>query len=68
MTDTPPVGAALVDVGGTLWPDTWPISKADAEERRNALAALFPRAEQDRLEALPGTSRHLAGPRGSMVA
>lgn len=30
---------ALIDVGGTLWPNSWPIRKTDGEGRRRRIAA-----------------------------
>lgn len=34
-----PLEVALVDVGGTLWPNSWPIRQADSQGRRRRIAA-----------------------------
>jgi HAD superfamily hydrolase (TIGR01509 family) len=33
-----PLEVALIDVGGTLWPNSWPIRKTDGEGRRRRIA------------------------------
>ncbi|HSS60876.1 MAG TPA: HAD family hydrolase [Candidatus Limnocylindrales bacterium] len=43
---------ALIDVGGTLWPNSWPIRKADAEGRRLRIRAAMPGVEAATVEAL----------------
>ncbi len=43
---------ALIDVGGTLWPNSWPIRKADAVGRRLRIRAAMPRIEPATVEAL----------------
>ncbi len=43
---------ALIDVGGTLWPNSWPIRKADAVGRRLRIRAAMPRTEPATVEAL----------------
>ena len=37
-----PLEAALVDVGGTLWPNSWPLRATDRESRVHRVTALFP--------------------------
>ncbi|TMD11658.1 MAG: HAD family hydrolase [Chloroflexi bacterium] len=43
---------ALIDVGGTLWPNSWPIRKADAVGRRLRIRAAMPGIEPAKVEAL----------------
>lgn len=43
---------ALIDVGGTLWPNSWPIRKADAVGRRLRIRAAMPGVEPATVEAL----------------
>ena len=43
---------ALIDVGGTLWPNSWPIRKADAVGRRFRIRAAMPGIEAAAVEAL----------------
>jgi HAD superfamily hydrolase (TIGR01509 family) len=43
---------ALIDVGGTLWPNSWPIRKADAAGRRLRIRAAMPGIEPATVEAL----------------
>ena len=43
---------ALIDVGGTLWPNSWPIRKADAVGRRLRIRAAMPGTEPATVEAL----------------
>jgi len=43
---------ALIDVGGTLWPNSWPIRKADAGGRRLRIRAAMPGIEPAAVEAL----------------
>jgi HAD superfamily hydrolase (TIGR01509 family) len=33
---------ALIDVGGTLWPNSWPLRETDGEGRRERVAAAMP--------------------------
>lgn len=42
------LGAALVDVGGTLWPDRWPIRPEDQRHCARRLQASFPDLALDR--------------------
>jgi HAD superfamily hydrolase (TIGR01509 family) len=41
------LAAALVDVGGTLWPNSWPLRETDGEARVHRVAALLPDAPPD---------------------
>ena len=34
-----PLEVAMIDVGGTLWPNSWPIRQTDSEGRRRRIAA-----------------------------
>ena len=43
---------ALIDVGGTLWPNSWPIRKADAVGRRLRIRAAMPGIDPATVEAL----------------
>jgi FMN phosphatase YigB (HAD superfamily) len=43
---------ALIDVGGTLWPNSWPIRKTDAVGRRLRIRAAMPGIEPAKVEAL----------------
>ncbi len=43
---------ALIDVGGTLWPNSWPIRKADAVGRRARIRAAMPGLEPATVDAL----------------
>jgi FMN phosphatase YigB (HAD superfamily) len=43
---------ALIDVGGTLWPNSWPIRKTDAVGRRQRVRAAMPGIEPATVEAL----------------
>jgi HAD superfamily hydrolase (TIGR01509 family) len=43
---------ALIDVGGTLWPNSWPIRKADAVGRRIRIRQAMPGIEPETVEAL----------------
>ena len=44
--------AALIDVGGTLWPNSWPFRETDALGRRERIAAAMPGLEHAAAEAL----------------
>lgn len=61
----PPLAAALIDVGGTLWPDGWPWVPEDHEIRttrlRRALPGLGPEAAANLLRALDESATGLAG-------
>ena len=43
---------AFIDVGGTLWPNSWPIRKSDAVGRRLRIRAAMPGTEPATVEAL----------------
>jgi len=43
---------ALIDVGGTLWPNSWPIRKHDAVGRRERIRAAMPDIEAAVVETL----------------
>jgi FMN phosphatase YigB (HAD superfamily) len=43
---------ALIDVGGTLWPNSWPIRKADGEGRRLRVRAAMAEHEAAAVDAL----------------
>ena len=42
----------MVDVGGTLWPNSWPFRETDALGRRQRIAAAMPDLEPSAVEAL----------------
>ena len=42
----------MVDVGGTLWPNSWPFRESDALGRRQRIAAAMPTLEPDAVGAL----------------
>src|SRR6266480_2513148 len=42
----------MIDVGGTLWPNSWPIRKEDAAGRRLRIRAAMPGIEPAKVEAL----------------
>ncbi len=44
--------AALIDVGGTLWPNSWPFRETDALGRRQRIAAAMPGLTPDAADAL----------------
>ena len=43
---------AMIDVGGTLWPNSWPIREGDAAGRRLRIRAAMPGIEPAKVEAL----------------
>ena len=43
---------ALIDVGGTLWPNSWPFRETDGEGRMERLAKALPDLSPQALEAL----------------
>jgi HAD superfamily hydrolase (TIGR01509 family) len=43
---------ALIDVGGTLWPNSWPIRQADSAGRRERVTAAMTGADPDAVERL----------------
>lgn len=44
--------AALVDIGGTLWPNSWPVRATDGEGRLTRLRAVLPHLSPDESAAL----------------
>ena len=44
--------AALVDIGGTLWPNSWPVRATDGEGRLERLRAVLPTLSPDASQAL----------------
>jgi hypothetical protein len=42
----------MVDVGGTLWPNSWPFRETDAVGRRQRIAAAMPALEAAAVQAL----------------
>ena len=42
----------MVDVGGTLWPNSWPFRESDAIGRRERIAAAMPSLAAEAVEAL----------------
>src|SRR5438045_2245791 len=60
------VGAVLIDVGGTLWPDTWPRRPQDDREQAARLREAAPQltdGEAATLVAALKDTRHPAGER-----
>ena len=47
-----PLQVALIDVGGTLWPNSWPIRKTDGLGRRQRIAAAMLDLGPDAIQAL----------------
>jgi len=48
----PPLKAALVDIGGTLWPNSWPVRAADGEGRLARLHATLPQLSHEEARLL----------------
>jgi len=44
----------MVDVGGTLWPNSWPFRETDAQGRRQRIASAMPNLEAGTVDALVG--------------
>lgn len=44
--------AALIDVGGTLWPNSWPFRSTDGAGRHQRVAAAMPMLDQAAIDAL----------------
>src|SRR4029077_18164530 len=42
-----PLRAALLDIGGTLWPNSWPVRATDGEGRLARLRAALPELPLD---------------------
>jgi FMN phosphatase YigB (HAD superfamily) len=47
-----PLDAALIDVGGTLWPNSWPLREGDGLGRHQRVAAAMPALEPHLVDAL----------------
>jgi FMN phosphatase YigB (HAD superfamily) len=47
-----PLDAALIDVGGTLWPNSWPIRETDGAGRHERVAAAMPDLSFPEVDAL----------------
>jgi HAD superfamily hydrolase (TIGR01509 family) len=43
---------ALIDVGGTLWPNSWPLRETDGDGRRQRVAAAMPQLGPAEVDAL----------------
>ena len=54
--------AALIDVGGTLWPNSWPFREADAIGRRQRIAAAMPDLSPEAAAALAEDLIHSSRP------
>jgi HAD superfamily hydrolase (TIGR01509 family) len=44
--------AAVIDVGGTLWPNSWPIRRADSDGRRQRITSAMAGHDPDVVQAL----------------
>src|ERR1700746_12531 len=53
---------ALIDVGGTLWPNSWPIRQSDAEGRRLRVRAAMPGHDVAVVDALGDDLLHSSRP------
>lgn len=63
-----PLKAALVDVGGTLWPNTWVQTDAEQAARLAAVAKVLPGADQAELAvAVHGLTSRIEGSTGTEV-
>src|ERR1019366_3360188 len=49
---TQPLEVALINVGGTLWPNSWPLRETDGHGRLQRVAAAMPRLLPAEVEAL----------------
>jgi len=47
-----PLEVALIDVGGTLWPNSWPLRETDGDGRRHRVAAAMPELPPAEVDAL----------------
>ncbi len=47
-----PLDAALIDVGGTLWPNSWPLREGDGLGRHQRVAAAMPDLEAEAVDGL----------------
>ncbi len=52
MGDAPVLRAALVDIGGTLWPNSWPVRATDGDGRLARLRATLPELSPEEAKAL----------------
>ena len=43
---------ALIDVGGTLWPNSWPLRETDGDGRHRRIAAAMPDLAPAAVESL----------------
>ena len=43
---------ALIDVGGTLWPNSWPLREADGDGRHRRVAKAMPDLSPDGVDSL----------------
>jgi HAD superfamily hydrolase (TIGR01509 family) len=46
------IEAALIDVGGTLWPNSWPLRATDGHGRHERVAAALPSLSPETVDAL----------------
>ncbi len=47
-----PLEVALIDVGGTLWPNSWPLRETDGDGRHRRVAAAMPELPTGAVDAL----------------
>ncbi|HEY8953280.1 MAG TPA: hypothetical protein VIP78_12045, partial [Candidatus Dormibacteraeota bacterium] len=47
-----PLEVALIDVGGTLWPNSWPLRETDGDGRHRRVAAALPKLSADAVDAI----------------
>jgi FMN phosphatase YigB (HAD superfamily) len=47
-----PLQVALIDVGGTLWPNSWPLRETDGQGRHARIAAAMPQMSSEAVDAL----------------
>ena len=47
-----PLEVALIDVGGTLWPNSWPLRETDGDGRHSRVAAAMPKLSPATIAAL----------------
>src|SRR5882672_8913169 len=48
----PTIEVALIDVGGTLWPNSWPLRETDGDGRHRRIAAAMPDLAPATVESL----------------
>jgi FMN phosphatase YigB (HAD superfamily) len=64
----PPLKAALVDVGGTLWPNTWVPTDAERATRLAAVASVLPGADEaDLAAAIEALTSQIEGDTGTQL-